>query len=117
MKTIGSLVVILGLLIPCAVCGLAGEAQEVREVRIVVNRKGRFVPKTLKVRVGSTIRFVLINETKREHAMVSEAAGIPELWVDGWKTGTVEWTAPREKGTYIIECLTHPGHEMTLEVE
>jgi plastocyanin len=116
MKLIASLVVILGLLIHFPVWGLAGEAQGIRELRIIVERS-RFVPKTFKVKAGSTVRFVLINEDKREHAIVSETAGIPELWVDGWKTGTLKWTAPQEKGTYIIECVPHPGHEMTLEVE
>lgn len=116
MKRIGSFLVILGLLIHLPIWAFAGEAQGIREVRITI-KKGRFVPKTIKVKAGSTVRLVLINEDKREHAMVSEAAGIPELWVDGWGIGTLEWTAPQKKGTYLIECIPHPGHEMTLEVE
>ena len=108
--------------------GTPGDAKAVtRTVDVGMNDTMRFVPATIAVKKGETIRFVLKNDGKLRHEMVlgtpkelkKHAAmmqKMPEMehadpnmvTVDSGKTGELIWKFTKA-GTFDFACL-QPGH-------
>jgi len=108
--------------------GIAGDAKSVqRTVQITMSDRMRFMPDTLNVRRGETVRLVFRNEGKQLHEFVlgtkkelEEHAGrmlrFPDMeheepymvHVPPGKTGEIVWTFNRG-GDFDFACLI-PGH-------
>ena len=81
-----------------------------------------FATKAFSVKAGNTVTFDLANSGKVPHNMriaplngdfaaVTSVVSNPEVILNG-KSGTLQWKAPAEPGTYKFRCDIHPA-EMT----
>lgn len=97
----------------------AGAPVEVTsEVFKVTMKDNAFEPKALSLKAGQKVTFELPNIGKVPHNMRIAPAGgnydspasvvtSPEI-INPGKSGTLEWTAPSEPGTYQFRCDIHP---------
>ena len=119
----GVLVLLALLLAGCGITEVGGGD----EIPVVASERDDgsmyFEPKTVTVRPGEKVTFVVKNEGAVDHEFESNErgeAGIDEIIIPPGRTRRVNWTAPSEAGTYPIYCDL-PGHraagmELTLVV-
>ncbi len=119
----GVLVLLALLLAGCGITEVGGGD----EIPVVASERDDgsmyFEPKTVTVRAGEKVTFVVKNEGDNDHEFESQdegEAGIEEVLVPAGKTRRVTWTAPDKAATYPVYCDL-PGHraagmELTLEV-
>ncbi|MBI2873626.1 MAG: cupredoxin domain-containing protein, partial [Firmicutes bacterium] len=87
-----------------------------REVKLET-RQLQFNIKSLKVKAGEKIRFVLTNNDDEKHNLVMLTQGIMSPDVNGGKTGSFDLTMPVMAGTYRFTCTYHPATGFDLIVE
>ncbi len=115
-----SLAVLVALLL--VACGGASGGREIAiSQRELSGGQQSLEPKTVTIKAGEKVIFVVKNEGAQDHEFESDEASIEEIVVPPGKVRRVTWQASSKAGTYPIYCDL-PGHraagmELSLVVE
>ncbi len=92
---------------------LTGGAAQAEEW-VISQKKKRFTPKVLNVKVGDTLKFV--NDDRFAHNLFSETKGFT-FDVRKKMPGENHHLKLTKRGTFEVRCVIHPRMKMTVNVE
>lgn len=107
------------LLATLVIAGCAASGTPTGRRITIEMRDFTFSPSRVEVRPGEQITWVLRNVSPHLHQFESQEARIQEVNVPPGETQEVNWTAPRQPGSYTIVCGIHEalGMKMTVVVK
>lgn len=77
----------------------------------------KFVPATVTVKAGETVKLTIANQDKFAHNVVSQDGKLTYTVLPANQTTSILWVAPNRVGDYTVNCTWHPGMQFTIVVE
>lgn len=76
----------------------------------------KFVPATVTVKAGETVKLTIANQDKFAHNVASQDGKLAYTVLPANQTTSIVWVAPNEAGDYTVNCNWHPGMQFTVVV-
>jgi plastocyanin len=77
----------------------------------------KFVPATVTVKAGETVKLTIANQDKFAHNVASQDGKLAYTVLPADQSTSILWVAPNEAGDYPVNCNWHPGMQFTVVVD